>query len=94
MTVKEFCEVISDTARLRIRKDAKDVHVGFLGMLKTDSVMFGSVQGMEVKRVTADPEIRHRQWKQRELMKPLLPQETPDYSFSDLQLTLYYTIEI
>lgn len=94
MTVKEFCAVISEASRLRIRKDMKDVYVGFLGVLKTDSSMFGSIQDMEVKRFIADPELRHRQWQQRKLMKPLLPKETPDYSFSDLQLTLYYTIEI
>lgn len=94
MTVKEFCAVISDTSRLRIREGMKDVYVGFLGVLKTDSGTFGRVQDMEVKRFIADPELRHRQWQQRKLMQPLLPKETPDYSFSDLQMTLYYTIEI
>ena len=45
-----------------------------------------------VKKFRAIPEIRHRQWKERNLMKPLEPDETPEFLFSDLQMNLYYTI--
>lgn len=38
------------------------------------------------------PEIRHKEWQKRGLMAPLQPQETPEYSFSDLQMNLYNTI--
>lgn len=41
-------------------------------------------------RTTA--EIRHKEWQKRGLMAPLQPQETPEYSFSDLQMNLYNTI--
>lgn len=33
-----------------------------------------------------------RKWRKRGLMAPLQPQETPEYSFSDLQMNLYNTI--
>lgn len=46
----------------------------------------------EVKRFRPTPEIRHKEWQKRGLMAPLQPQETPDYSFSDLQMNLYNTI--
>lgn len=37
-------------------------------------------------------EARHKEWQKRGLMAPLQPQETPEYSFSDLQMNLYNTI--
>lgn len=94
MTVKEFCSVISEASRLRIRRGKEDLYVGYLGVMKTDGEIYRRIQDAEVKRFAADPELRHREWRQRELMPPLLPGETPDYSFSDLQMTLYYTITI
>lgn len=94
MTVKEFCSVISEASRLRIRRGKEDLYVGYLGVMKTDGEIYRRIQDAEVKHFAADPELRHREWRQRELMPPLLPSETPDYSFSDLQMTLYYTITI
>lgn len=48
----------------------------------------------EVKRFCPVPEIRHKEWKKRGLMPPMKPEETPEFSFSDLQMTLYNTIYI
>lgn len=42
----------------------------------------------------AVPEITHRRWKELGLMKPLEPEQTAQYKFSDLQMSLYYTIYI
>lgn len=94
MTVKDLCCVISEESRLRIRRGKEDLYVGYLGVMKDDGEIYGRIQDMEVKHFAADPELRHREWKQRKLMPPLIPNETPDYSFRDLQLTLYYTLEI
>ena len=33
-------------------------------------------------------------WKELGLMKPLEPEQTAQYKFSDLQMSLYYTIYI
>lgn len=44
--------------------------------------------------VLAVPEITHRRWKELGLMKPLEPDQTTQYKFSDLQMSLYYTIYI
>mgnify|MGYP000145092964 FL=1 len=50
--------------------------------------------GYEVKKFRAVPEITHRRWKELGLMKPLEPDQTAQYKFSDLQMSLYYTIYI
>ena len=56
--------------------------------------MTGSQSGHEVKKFRAVPEITHRRWKELGLMKPLEPDQTAQYKFSDLQMSLYYTIYI
>lgn len=43
---------------------------------------------------SAIPEITHRKYKERGLIAPMKPEETPDYSFRDLQLCIYHTITI
>lgn len=48
----------------------------------------------EVKKFRAVPEITHRRWEELGLMKPLEPEQTAQYKFSDLQMSLYYTIYI
>ena len=37
-------------------------------------------------------DITHKRYKEVGLMQPLHPEETPNYSFSDLQLTIYREI--
>lgn len=65
---------------------------------KTSVTLMGNAGDMEalmdaeVKRFRPTPEIRHKEWRKRGLMAPLQPQETPEYSFSDLQMNLYNTI--
>ena len=48
----------------------------------------------ELKCFMIEPEITHRDWKRKRLEPPLLPEEAAQYSFRDLQVTLYYKIEI
>lgn len=94
MTVGELFEVITSPDRLRIMQQDEELYVGFLGVLKLETEIFDELKDREVKKFRAVPEITHRQWKERNLMRPLEPEETPDFSFSDLQMKLYYTIYI
>lgn len=95
MTLQEFIGVIENSDMLRIIKDGKDIFVNYRASLRYEDLgIFESVKREEVKKFRAVPEIRHREWKERNLMPPLSPDETPDYSFSDLQMKLYYTIYI
>lgn len=91
MKLREFLTVFEQSDRLRIVKNEKDVYTGFLALMAHT----GGVEELmdaEVKRFRPTPEIRHKEWRKRGLMAPLQPQETPEYSFSDLQMNLYNTI--
>lgn len=94
MTVGGFFETIEDTDRMRIVQQGEDVFVGYLGILRLDTKIFDKIKGETVRKFRAHPEIRHRRWKELNLMKPLEPDETPEFFFSDLQMNLYYIIYI
>lgn len=92
MTLEEFAKLLENSDRLRILKDENEVFVGWLAMLVMHNETYEKIRTNAVKKFRAIPEIRHRQWKERNLMKPLEPDETPEFLFSDLQMNLYYTI--
>lgn len=96
MTVGQFLEKIESSCMIRIRKNGEDVLYGYLGSLRLDAKGEGleKLINEEVQHFAALPEIRHRQWKDKGLMPPLCPEATPTYSFSDLQMTLYYIITL
>ena len=92
MTLRQLLETLTSPDMLRIIKDGKDVFVGYLGLLNAETDLLEQYGGQQVQRFRAVPEIRHRRWGELNLMKPLRPEETPDFRFSDLQMKLYYTI--
>ncbi|MCM1217254.1 MAG: hypothetical protein NC548_22365 [Lachnospiraceae bacterium] len=94
--VQDFIKIIEPADRLQIIKDGEVIYTNFLAMLDfTEGQQVLKQYGQSIiKKFRATPEIRHKEWKKRGLMKPLQPDETPDISFSDLQMTLYYTIHI
>lgn len=94
ITVGEFLEKIDDPDKLRILQQDTEVYVGYCGLLRFDEARMKAIKDKEVKKFRAVPEIRHKRWRELNLMKPLRPDEAPDYSFSDLQMTFYYTILI
>lgn len=80
-------------------KAKAEVYVGYLTAFKPFadheiSEEYRKYSGHEVKKFRAVPEITHRRWKELGLMKPLEPDQTAQYKFSDLQMSLYYTIYI
>lgn len=91
MKLREFLTVFEQSDRLRIVKNEKDVYTGFLALMAHAGNM-EALMDAEVKRFRPTPEIRHKEWQKRGLMAPLQTQETPEYSFSDLQMNLYNTI--
>lgn len=99
MTVRDFLEIIHNSDNLLIVRDAESeskqeiLYKGYKALLAHDPVA-DAVLDAQVKRFRASPEIRHREWKGRGLMPPMEPEKTPDFRFSDLQMTLYYKIII
>ena len=95
MKLGEFLKLINDSAMLRIVKNGADVYVGYLRKLQ----MLPAQEADELERETvqkfkAVPEIRLKNWKEKNRASPLLPDELPEYQFEDLMMTLYYTIYI
>lgn len=93
--VKDFIALLHNYDRLRIMRGGKEVFVGYLSTLLMDrTYIYKDVRDCEMKDFRAVPEIRHKQWQERGLMEPLMKHELAEYSFSDLQMSLYYTIII
>lgn len=94
MIFRDIMTVLENPDRVRIMQDNKEVYVGYFANLRADTKTIEKFREMQVKRFRLNPEIRHKQWKERNLMPPMRPDETPDFSFSDLQLTIYHEIYI
>lgn len=90
--LKDLMTLLRNPDRIRIVKGGRDLFVGFMGQMEEEERQ--KYADEIVKRIKGAPEIRHRKWKEKGLMSPLLPDQTADYSFSDLQMTLYHVIEL
>lgn len=98
-SLEEFIGTLESSDRLRIIEGKAEVYVGYLAAFKPFadheiSEEYRKYSGHEVKKFRAVPEITHRRWKELGLLKPLEPDQTAQYKFSDLQMSLYYTIYI
>lgn len=103
MKVAELFGFLTSPDRIRVirEEDKKELYVGYLSILTLHfdkdpekAALCKSIQEADVKKYRTELEIRHKQWKEKGLMAPLEPEELPQYSFSDLQLSLYHTIYI
>jgi len=97
MTLEDFVKVIDNADRLRVLQCGKEVFVGFLALLVPvhghgGNEVYESIRREEVRKFRAVPEICHKKWEELNLMRPLQPEEMPEFSFSDLQMSLYYTL--
>ena len=95
MKLGEFLKLINDSAMLRIVKNGADVYVGYLRKLRMLPAQEADELAQEaVLKFQAVPEIRSKDWKEKNRASPLMPDEMPEYKFEDLMMTLYYTIYI
>lgn len=86
--VKDLKAIITNPDRVRIIKDKIVIWSGWAVSLPEE--YFEET----ITKFRAVPEIRHRQWKERGLMAPMEPDQMAEYSFSDLEMKLYYDIHI
>ena len=99
MTLEEQCNVLESADMLRIVKGNMDLFVGYLAAFTPrisnhQNTIYETHKDDPVIRFRAVPEVTHRKWKEKSLMQPLQPEETPDYKFEDMQVKMYYTIYI
>lgn len=99
MILKDMLEVLTGPDELLIVRaaekeaDQKTLYKGYRG---PDAHMEIPTEIMQetVRQFRIFPEIRSREWKERNLMPPMDADKTPDFLFSDLQMSLYYKIII
>lgn len=93
MQTQDIIRVLQSSDRLQIKKGKTLIYAWYVASMEHTDIE-EEILSAEVKRFQAVPEIRHKEWKKRGLMKPLQPEETPEYNFSDLQMSIYHTITI
>ena len=93
--VRDLFEIIATSDKVRIFEDGKELIEGYVGLIRfEDPEIVESLLESEIKKFRCTPEIRHKKWKEKGLMPPDHPEELADYSFADLQMTLYYDVHI
>lgn len=93
-TLKDMLDLLRNSDLIRIRRGKKDIYVGYKGLLAHYDAVMQSEYTAQITRFQCIPEIRHKEYKKRGLMEPIRPDIAPTYSFHDLQMSLYYEIEI
>lgn len=94
MTVSDIMTILESPDRVRIMQGDVEICNQYFANIRADKELIEKYKDTQVKRFRVIPEIRHKRWKELNLMQPLKQEETPSFSFSDLQMTLYYTILI
>lgn len=87
----KYWNVPQNRDRVRITKGRVELFAGYLGNL-VHMAEYEALMAEEVTRIKEKVDITHKRYKELGLMQPLHPEETPNYSFSDLQLTIYREI--
>ncbi len=93
MKLEDILKLLSSSDRLRIIKGGETIYIGYLANLERAGS--GMLTGQEeVEKLRVVPELRSKYWKEKGLMPPCEPEELAQYSFSDLEMKLYYDIHI
>lgn len=92
MKLEDVLKLLLPSDRLRIIKGGKMAYIGFLANL--ERARTEDLANYEVEKLRAVPELRSKYWKEKGLMPPCEPEELAQYSFSDLEMKLYYDIHI
>ena len=89
MKLGEFLKLINDSAMLRIVKNGADVYVGYLRKLRMLPAQEADELEQEaVLTFQAVPEIRSKDWKEKNRASTLMPDEMPEDTFEDRRMTL------
>lgn len=75
MQTQDIIRVLQSSDRLQIKKGKTLIYAGYVASMEHTDIE-EEILSAEVKRFQAVPEIRHKEWQKRGLMKPLQPEET------------------
>ena len=90
MLVGELLELLQNPDRIRVKAETgEEIFIGWRADAIEKEFTSRKIKGYKVAL-----EIRHNEWEKRNLLRPLQPEETPDYKFSDMQVKLYHEIYI
>ena len=92
MTLEQALGYLAGSDRLILHENEQAIFTGYVGMLPPE--IKERLADKEVTGYRCHLDIKHKEWKERGLMQPLQPDELAQYSFSDLQLSLYYCIYV
>lgn len=91
MTLAEVINVMTALDLVQILKGETEIYHGYLANIQY-TPRYEQYKELEVVKLTNHLDIKHKRYKELGLMQPLHPEQTPDYEFSDLRLTLYKVI--
>lgn len=102
MTLDQLFDVTDKYHRWIINEGTNSIYVGYRWNLRDDAFnleprngdLYEQIKDREIEHLTFHIDISHKKWKEKGLMKPLMPEETPQYSYSDLQETVYYEVHL
>lgn len=57
---------------------------------KRETTLYKRIKNREVEKFCFHTDINHKKWQELGLMSPLMPGDEADYSYSDLQESIYY----
>ena len=101
MTLDQLVDVANDQPqRWMIYEEKEQIFIGWIWELKDqvleprEKELYQRIKDREVGQFKFHLDIKHKQWEEKKLMKPLMPDETPQYLFSDLRLDMYYEVHL
>lgn len=100
MTLEQIVDSVRQPQHWIIYDGKERIFIGWSWDLKDDKLepkhgeLYEKHKHREVDDFAFHIDISHKQWKEKGLMQPLMPEDTPQYSFADLQQTIYYEVHL
>lgn len=93
--LSEALKLLAGPERIQIRRGKEVLYTGWRGCIQYDAEERAFLKDdPEVERIALNLEITARDYKERGLIPPNEPEIARQYSFKDLELYLYFVIEI
>lgn len=92
ITVEQALSYTRAGDRVQIIDGETELYTGYASLLPEDKKQ--ELAARQVKKYHYTLDIKHKEWKERGLMPPIEPDQLAQYSFSDLQVSVYTQIYI